>query len=185
MSIETEMVGQLFGRLIIICRHRPQRVKGVFFQCKCKCGNTTIVRVDHLREGRVKSCGCLRKEVAAQRSKKKPYFWLYAILKRNAKHFTSKNVQLTFGEFLEFIHIKNCHYCGCSVKWYEYDICENGKRRSHSYHLDRKDNIVGYIKENCVVCCSLCNYIKGDMLTYSEMLKLGSLIGEIQRDRVV
>ena len=37
---------------------------------------------------------------------------------------------------------------------------------SAKYNLDRKDNSIGYSKNNCVVCCSTCNYIKGDKFTY-------------------
>lgn len=35
------------------------------------------------------------------------------------------------------------------------------------------NNSTGYSKENCVVCCSVCNTFKSDKFTYTEMLKLG------------
>ena len=31
---------------------------------KCVCGNETVTRREHIRSGRVKSCGCLKKEVS-------------------------------------------------------------------------------------------------------------------------
>lgn len=30
--------------------------------CECECGNTTVVRSDHLCQQKIKSCGCLRRE---------------------------------------------------------------------------------------------------------------------------
>ena len=36
----------------------------VYWHCKCKCGNETDVRGDSLRNGHIKSCGCLQLERA-------------------------------------------------------------------------------------------------------------------------
>jgi hypothetical protein len=69
-------------------------------------------------------------------------------------------VLLSFEEFLEFTKIKNCHYCDNSIVWDEH----NGWR----INLDRKNNTLPYTKENCVVCCKLCNYSKSDKYTYEE-----------------
>lgn len=37
--------------------------------CQCECGNTTIVSSNVLKKGHTKSCGCLNREVAAQKAK--------------------------------------------------------------------------------------------------------------------
>ena len=34
--------------------------------------------------------------------------------------------------------------------------------------MDRKDNALGYTKDNCVVCCKSCNFGKADRYTYAE-----------------
>lgn len=36
----------------------------VYWHCKCKCGNETDVRGDSLRNGHIRSCGCLQRERA-------------------------------------------------------------------------------------------------------------------------
>ena len=36
--------------------------------------------------------------------------------------------------------------------------------------IDRKCNSLGYIIENCVPCCRVCNSVKGEHLTFDEML---------------
>lgn len=74
---------------------------------------------------------------------------------------------ITYQQFLEFTKIKNCHYCTTSINWNEYGIV-NGKLKGRSYFLDRKDNDLGYIESNCVVCCTKCNLAKGNRYTYQE-----------------
>ena len=34
----------------------------MYWECLCECGNKTIVSASYLRNGKIKSCGCLRKE---------------------------------------------------------------------------------------------------------------------------
>ena len=60
--------GKRFGRLSVSNRtEHPGRIK---YYCVCDCGNEVTVAADKLRSGHTKSCGCLRKEVAAQRATK-------------------------------------------------------------------------------------------------------------------
>ena len=64
-----DLVGQKFGRLTVVERLPPQKDKvsrAVYWKCKCDCGNETVVRSDQLRQGIIKSCGCLLKEVASE-----------------------------------------------------------------------------------------------------------------------
>ena len=50
-----------YGRLTVI---NPNIKEGKYYfaLCKCDCGNTKIVRRDHLVSGAVQSCGCLHRE---------------------------------------------------------------------------------------------------------------------------
>jgi 5-methylcytosine-specific restriction endonuclease McrA len=104
-----------------------------------------------------------------------PYHWLYAVLQHSAKR-EEKTLNLTFEDFLTFTKNQKCFYCDAPILWYECSRYrdETGKllRRSQAYYLDRKDNSKGYSIENCVVCCSRCNAIKGNTLNYEEMLLL-------------
>lgn len=72
------------------------------------------------------------------------------------------SVSLTFFEFMDFMKIENCHYCSSDIKW------ATSTRDSMAYNLDRKDNSLGYSKENCVVCCGDCNFKKGSRFEYEE-----------------
>lgn len=62
-----EYLGQRFGRLTVI------NVKGLTnkkVQCKCDCGTIKIVSIYDLLNGKIKSCGCLRKELLQDRYQK-------------------------------------------------------------------------------------------------------------------
>lgn len=54
----TDICGKKFGKLTVLERHISDDRKTLWL-CKCECGNSVVVRGDHLKSGRVKSCGCI------------------------------------------------------------------------------------------------------------------------------
>ena len=89
MPKQNDLTGQRFGRLVCLEIAEPKVVKhfardGVCTQktfvrwlCRCDCGNLHIAYANHLKAGTARSCGCLRRELAAAR--------LREIGKRNRK----------------------------------------------------------------------------------------------------
>jgi hypothetical protein len=63
--------------------------------------------------------------------------------------------ELTQEQYVELLK-QSCYYCGvesvCSQEGVEEDLYKNG--------IDRKDSKQGYLYDNCVGCCKICNYIK-------------------------
>lgn len=57
--------GQQFGRLLVVKRD-PKKYAKTHWICLCQCGNIKSVDACYLRKGRTRSCGCLRKELAAE-----------------------------------------------------------------------------------------------------------------------
>jgi ribosomal protein S27E len=55
----TNLTGQRFGKLVALNHTRRPNKPGIFWNCKCDCGNTTTVISSRLMSGRTKSCGCL------------------------------------------------------------------------------------------------------------------------------
>jgi hypothetical protein len=45
-------------------------VPGSFYRCWCDCGNVVTVKTHSLKAGTTRSCGCLRREVAAEKARK-------------------------------------------------------------------------------------------------------------------
>lgn len=60
MAKRLNLVGQRFGRLIVIGR-APSRNAGMQ-KCVCDCGSTVTVSTGGLRSGGIVSCGCRRRE---------------------------------------------------------------------------------------------------------------------------
>lgn len=53
------------GRLKVLgISHRIHNKHGtrIYWQCKCECGTEKIVRADHLKSMKIRSCGCLEYE---------------------------------------------------------------------------------------------------------------------------
>lgn len=56
---------QRFGRLVVIERAANGRDGRARWLCRCDCGAEKVVSRHALQDGRTKSCGCLRREIAA------------------------------------------------------------------------------------------------------------------------
>ena len=56
-----DLTGKKFNRLTVI-RRAYDKDKHASWLCKCDCGNETVVLGKYLKNGRIKSCGCFRKE---------------------------------------------------------------------------------------------------------------------------
>ena len=54
------MVGQKFGKLLVLERAGSDNQRRALWKCQCNCGNTAIVRGAYLRNGHTISCGCER-----------------------------------------------------------------------------------------------------------------------------
>lgn len=49
--------GNRYGKLTVV-EFLYTKNKKTYWLCKCDCGNTKIVRADHLKSGNIVSCGC-------------------------------------------------------------------------------------------------------------------------------
>lgn len=162
-------IGKRYGKLLVIKELKKRnKHKLVLWKCKCDCGNIKIVSGFDLRQGNVKSCGCLVKlakyEAASNR--------LYIQIKNNA---FARNLKFSLSK-KELIKIsqQKCHYCGLKPqmeikgRYYEkYFYLYNGTIKYNG--LDRVNNLKGYIKKNVVPCCRICNRAKNN-LSYNDFL---------------
>lgn len=67
MSVKINLLGRKFDRLTPIKELGLDERKQVLWLCQCECGNTTIKQTRDLTSGRIKSCGCLKRELARER----------------------------------------------------------------------------------------------------------------------
>lgn len=160
--------GRKFGRLTVISKAAVRNGR-CYWVCSCSCGQTAEVSSAHLNNGTVKSCGCLRNELVAERSALEPgealknrviesYF-------NNAKN-KGHACNLSKDDF-NLLLASKCHYCGESPSRIKR---HNALRGEFAYNgIDRKDNSIGYTTNNVVTCCTQCNFRKSST-NYNEFV---------------
>lgn len=140
-----------------------------YYLCKCECGNLKEIKRSHIISGNIKSCGCYNIEILKGRKgeikntiKPNNYSAKYRVYKSYEKHAIERRLifDINIDYFIE-ITSKNCYYCNAEPK----NITKTrGSRSSYIYSgIDRVDNSLGYLKDNCVPCCKTCNIAKSNL----------------------
>jgi len=109
-----------------------------------------------------------------------PYMFIYNELLNHKRKDCEVNI--TFNEFLDIIKNNKCHYCDSELIYNEHSKVY-GINNSRAHQLDRKDNNVGYEKNNLVPCCWDCNRLKSDRFTYDEFIQLAPILKKIMKER--
>ena len=61
-ELAENLVGQRFGRLVVIERDKERNTRKTYYYCRCDCGTVKSIRADSLKCGAIRSCGCLKLE---------------------------------------------------------------------------------------------------------------------------
>lgn len=184
---QESMIGKKFNRLLVVSA-APSRHKRAYWNCVCDCGRTCVAMGKYLRQGKKQSCGCLRTEYnqlkAASMSRKNilpdgeaAFNLLYASYRCSAEN-RSLVFELTKEQF-KSLTARVCFYCGkLPSQNYKPDL-SNG----YVYNgVDRRNNSVGYVLENAVPCCKLCNWMK-NAFEESDFLAHCALVTEYQNKK--
>lgn len=151
MSEPLNLVGQKIGRLTVIeylgLRKRKDGRHYSWFLCECECGCMTEKKGTTLLSGKVKSCGCYRKDKMHELYYKGGKSKLYDVWRMmKSRCLDSSNP-----------HYHNYGGRGITIcnEWLGKTGYENFRKwaESHGYKdgltLDRNDNNKGYSPENC------------------------------------
>lgn len=65
-----DLTGQKFGRLTVIRRAGVNKYGNCLWLCKCECGQLHTAAGGKLTQGKVRSCGCLKKEIKIKQLEK-------------------------------------------------------------------------------------------------------------------
>ena len=142
--------GTRFGRLVVLkempVHTYPAGKHGRRFQCECDCGNVTVVRLDSLRYGATKSCGCLQKERQAAAATKHGM--------RGTPEYNSwrgMNRRCSSPSDLDFHRYggRGINVCGRWRESFAAFFADMGPRPSPEHTIDRIDNNKEYSPENC------------------------------------
>ena len=172
MTKALELTGMKFGHLTVIRRANPEEYGEAYkhdrghirWIVECECGIKKVYPGSRIKTKQLTSCGCLNgKYKAPGEAAKWAYFLRYKIhAKRRKKEFL-----LSLEQFLN-ITSSDCHYCGAVPKsgFSSYRKKSGSKKYYGEYKhngIDRLNSSIGYIENNCVPCCSSCNYAKAEM----------------------
>lgn len=140
---------------------------------RCDCGKEIEAVACDVKYRRKLSCGCLQLEhwkncgnrlspLMTKPNKEGPVNKLYGNYIRQAKR-RGYSWDLSKDQFRELIK-QNCYYCG-SEPLSEYTTARKITSQNILLYngVDRKDNKLGYTKENCITACGICNRMKMDL----------------------
>ena len=142
-----DLTGQRFGRLTVISHSGKNKVRESQWLCLCECGNSSIVVGTALKNGRTKSCGCLRKEKVHDATTKhgmcKSRLWrIWHDMKQRCTNPNSRSYK-DYGER----GIAVCaEWSDNFLNFYKWALA-NGYAENLS--IDRIDNDKGYYPDNC------------------------------------
>ena len=97
---------------------------------------------------------------------------LYSIIKRNA-HLRNIPLTISVDDFIKWWNKQKqiCTYCHIPIE--RLKITNIKKKLSRRLSIDRINNNKGYEKDNLVLACLQCNFIKSNLFTFDEMKKIG------------
>ncbi len=155
-----DVMGQKFNRLTPLAYSHYDSHGDYWYLCECTCGNLKLVRRYHVVSGHTKSCGCLWKENNLRPRGMAGFDGLFNNYRRHARD-RSFVFDLTKEQFREITQ-RNCFYCGKKPSQGKYKNSRNHGNYIHS-GIDRVNNNIGYVLNNCVPCCKTCNVAKKDL----------------------
>lgn len=138
------MVGQRFGRLVVVVEDPETKHGDRKWLCGCDCGETAVVRQKDLKSGNTSSCGCLHREATSAANtrhgdcrpgRRSPLYKIWAGMLRRCNNSNEVAFPVYGGR-----GIKVCE------RWHRYEnFAEDmGGNFSATMSLDRVDNEKGY-----------------------------------------
>jgi hypothetical protein len=136
MRVRVNEIGKRHGFLRVLRLAGRSKAGNAMWECKCDCGEHTIVRGSHLRRGQVQSCGHLQKH-RTHGASKLPEYRIWASAKQRItnpnnkdwKYYGGRGLKFGFPKFVDFLR-------------------EAGFRPSVRHQLDRLNNSKGYVRGN-------------------------------------
>lgn len=147
MNTQSICIGSVFNYLTVV-DNIPTKTKArrAYYTCQCKCGRITQVRIDLLKSGGVKSCGCIKKDPNHNASKhacsSTPEYRSWLAMKARCNNPNSSKFYMYGAKGIKV-----------SPEWndsFETFLKDMGLKPSPKHSIERKEGTKGYSKENCV-----------------------------------
>jgi len=166
-ALDNKLIGKTFNNIEVLSLSHVEKSRR-FYDIKClRCNNLSYMRGDRFTgTQKLNTCRKCRQENAILTSKKRAtpesvYSSLYAQCRKGA---SARNITflISLEEFKKII-TKDCYYCGVEPRLSSTSKRYNKTTTQIKHNgVDRFDNTIGYVLNNCVPCCKFCNHMKRD-----------------------
>ena len=145
MTKPLNLKGMKFGRLTVLKRLHQDKRYFYYWSCICTCGRKKEIRGSHLTHGKIKSCGCLQREVVSDVNKTHG-------MSRNSFYHCWDNMmsRCTNPKSNRWKYYGGRGISVCK-RWYKFENFYKDMFSSYKegLQLDRIDNNKGYSPKNC------------------------------------
>jgi len=168
------LANKRFGRLLVIRKAGKNKWGELTWITRCSCGRESEMVGNNLRRRQSRSCGyCGPRPHKNNDGWSARTTWKTAYI--NGARRRNLEWRLTDEEF-DALTQARCHYCNALPSLWK----RTGRWRftgGFSFNgIDRKDSQKGYVPDNVVSCCSMCNRMKGD-ISYQDFMDWIERIG--------
>jgi len=136
-----DLLGQRFGRLVAISRDGSTKSGAAIWVWQCDCGNTKSISATNVTQGLTVSCGCRQQEARVKHG-------LSQTLTYNRWRAMKDRVLGTGAASKKYYKKRRITIDPRWVESYENFLADIGECPP-GLTLDRKDNDLGYTKDNC------------------------------------
>lgn len=142
-----------YGDLSILKKLDNDSNKHVYYLCMCKCGNLVSKRLDKLKSAKINLC----EECKAINESRSVISAINRIYNEYRKSAARRNLAFDI-KIEDFILMINsfCHYCGSPPS----NKIQTKSGYFYYCGIDRLNNLIGYVIDNCRASCKQCNFSK-------------------------
>lgn len=147
------MTNKKYGRLKMLSRSKTAKNGHIIWLCLCDCGRRVEVNGYHLRSGKTKSCGCLKREIASLTCRK------YKFKHGHCKRGETSHIYRVWTNMLNRCNnpksqdYKNYGGRGITVckSWHKFEhfLTDIEEPPTNKHQLDRINNDGNYNPNNC------------------------------------
>lgn len=137
--------GKRFGRLVVIRLNHQAKNGAAMWFCQCDCGETSIAESTNLSRRKIRSCGCLQRELSRVRLLKHGGWWTPEYRSYMGMRYRCLNPTATNYRYYGARKLGICARWRHSFKNFQQDMGP----RPPGCELDRIDTLKGYSPENC------------------------------------
>ena len=190
------LIGQRFGRLIVIEKVEKGEDKYSRWKCRCDCGGEIIVNTKRLKEGVISNCGCLPKKhpnkrgsIAVDLSGKR--FGRLTVLSREKNNNYGKTCWLCNCDCGNLVVVTankllggNTRSCGCLVKDTAKNMADDLTKKKFgrltALYATNKRSKSGSIYWHCVCDCGNEIDVVQSSLVHGSTISCGCYLQEIK-----